>query len=78
MPFSAKLLKEARGDMSQAEACNKLSAILRKAIASQQISNWERGCVNPSADTLEALAGIYGVALADFFTEAPARTGQAA
>ncbi len=60
-----KKLAEARkkNKLSQTRAAYKLST------TRQSISSWERGEHEPDTDKLHEMAKLYGVSVADFFTE---------
>jgi len=59
-------LRIARGSRSQKEIA------LRAGIDSGSISRIERGAIDPTISTLQAIAGALGVSLADLFSEASA------
>lgn len=63
--FDPKKLADARkkNELSQTEAADKLGT------TRQTISSWERGEYEPDTDKLHEMAKLYGVSVADFFTD---------
>ena len=63
--LDTKKMTDARkkNELSQSEAADKLGT------TRQSISSWERGEYEPDTDKLHEMAKLYGVSVADFFTE---------